>query len=689
MTTKEKEEGKKSSVNSLPIGDRDKHGDLKADAPNPVNPHSQSSSDYPAPQRTTTKIPEMPQVPSTNAQSPAINRPPKQPGPALGPYYQFIKTDLNKMLWLGSALILRHVSFDRPKIEFRCEPKIDFNWEVLYDDFFNMRIYRVNISIELRDGQGDDEIRWKIDWNDHQTDGLFRIARYNQNWRGGFFSCNGFDASVSEQKKSKLKAGNVWEHLNSIHDEKQLHLLIWGGDQNYIDFIFEDVPYLKEWVEMDWNTKWTCDFRDDLREQVEQYHFNAYLENWERPEVKNVLASIPSIMMWDDHDIFDGAGSYPPLLHDSPMMSGLFKTAQKMRLLFQHHTTVDKARDHGLFGYQSYNFLTFCGPNLALIGSDDRSERNIEQVKDAKSWDIIFEKLDQNIHNVQHLIVIFPVPFSIVRFQLAENCFEHLKNLSHRCRNLPLVKQTNSIFGLPELYDDLLDEWTHEAHINERNQVLERFQQLAEKKRVRITFFSGDVHCCGISRFKTHDKNEPAPIYDSKLMYQVISSAIVNLPPPRMAIYVAHMVKTKWYPVDKTVEEIIDFFQRVPETGRKLMHKKFLPNRNWCYFEQCDPIDTTMYTPVESVSFQRCCASKNRTAPVIGLGPTSTHDGRGGTGPPIHQHTQSLACTNKKENNREQMGVHSLRIRLWLESAAKHNEGRDFVSYDLLIPNLV
>ena len=32
-------------------------------------------------------------------------------------------------------------------------------------------------------------------------------------------------------------------------------------------------------------------------------------------------------------------------------------------------------------------------------------------------------------------------------------------------------------------------------------------------------------------------KMKSAPISDSKLMYQVISSAIVNLPPPRMAIY--------------------------------------------------------------------------------------------------------------------------------------------------------
>ncbi|CAF0963286.1 unnamed protein product [Rotaria sp. Silwood1] len=625
----------------------------------------------------------------TTVQSPAMNRPPQRPGPALGPYYHFIKTDLNQMLWLGSALVFRHVSFERPQIEFSCKPKLDYHWEVLYDNLFDMQIYRINISIELRQGEGDDEIKWKINWGDYITEGLFCIARYNQKWRGGFFSCNGFDATVTESAKSKLKFENVWDHLNSIHAETPLHLLIWGGDQTYIDFIFEDIPFLKHWIDMEWITKWSCDFQDDLREQVEQYHFNTYVENWERPEVKNALASIPSIMMWDDHDIFDGAGSYPPLLHDSPMMTGLFRTAQKMRLLFQHHTTIEKARNHGLFGYQGYSFLTHCGPYLAIIGADGRTERDVETVQDEKSWDMIFEKLENNIINISHLIILFPVPFSFIRFKLAETIFEHIKNLPNRCRNIPVVKNTNSIFGLPELYDDLLDEWTHEAHINERNRALQRFQDISQRKKVRITFFSGDVHCCGISRFKTHGKNDIAPIHDNKLMYQIISSAIVNLPPPRTAIHIAHFVKTKWYPIENTVEELIDFFQHSPETGRKLIHKKLRPNRNWCYFEQCDDINPSVYTAIKTGFFHRHFGSKKQDPPMIELDPTSKSNGHESIEPSINQHTYGLTCTDMREVGQTELKTHTLKVRLWLESGEKHNEGRQFVNYDLLIPNLI
>jgi hypothetical protein len=67
-----------------------------------------------------------------------------------------------------------------------------------------------------------------------------------------------------------------------------------------------------------------------------------------------------------------------------------------------------------------------------------------------------------------------------------------------------------------------------------------------------------------------------------------------------MAITIVHMFKTKWYPIDDTEEEIIDFFQRDPLNGRKLSHQKIRPNRNWCYFEQCSNIVSSNVTIVQT-----------------------------------------------------------------------------------------
>ena len=55
--------------------------------------------------------------------------------------------------------------------------------------------------------------------------------------------------------------------------------------------------------------------------------------------MKHALQLTPSLIMWNDHDIFDGTDSYSPLLHQKPIIIGLFEIAQKMRLLCQHHTT--------------------------------------------------------------------------------------------------------------------------------------------------------------------------------------------------------------------------------------------------------------------------------------------------------------------------------------------------------------
>ncbi|CAF3971055.1 unnamed protein product [Rotaria sp. Silwood2] len=658
-------------------GIKDQYGDLDVNGRNPVNPNPQNNADCPIPKATTSKLEDIGPPASTSIETSTITRPPKPPPPALGPYFQFITTDLNRKLWIGSALIFRHISFYQPKIEFFCESKLVYNWEILYENVRNMRSYRINMVIELRDGEGDDEIHWKIDWGNYLTDGLFRIARYHQKWRGGFFSCNGFDSTVPEQKISDLTFGDVWEHLNSVHNETPLHILLWGGDQNYMDFMFEDIPYLKQWVDMEWNEKWTCDFRHDLEQQIEEYHFNSYVQNWERPEAKK-------------SDIFcSGTVESNPLLHDSPMMTGLFKVAQKLRLLFQHHTTPEKAREHGLFGYQSYNFIAHCGPDLVIIGTDGRTERNTETVHHPQTWDMIFEKLENHVMNITHLIVLFPVPFSFVRFKLAESILHRLKNLPNKFRNVPIVKETNSVFGLPELYDDLLDEWTHEAHIEERNRALLRFQELADRKRIRITFFSGDVHCCGVSRFQTRLKDDLTPVNDSKLMYQVISSAIVNIPPPRQFLLIAHYVKTKWHPIEDTEEELIDFFQRLPENGRKLRHKKLLPNRNWCYFELCEETNPSIYATIKTGFFHCLSKSNEHNIPAIELGPTSTSDGRGGSQPSIHQHSHRHACKEKRKAGQEEIGTKTLKIRLWLESGKKHEEGRRFVSYELLIPNLL
>ncbi len=150
------------------------NGDLNA---NPVNMHPQFIGDYPQPKVTTSKIPDLPPSIQAATESPGLNRPPRSPGPVLGPFVQFISTDLEKMLWMGIVLIFLHVSFDQPHIEFICDVKVGYKWKTLYENIFDMRAYCINLFVELGSGEGDDEIAWKIDWGDNQTNDSFLIAR--------------------------------------------------------------------------------------------------------------------------------------------------------------------------------------------------------------------------------------------------------------------------------------------------------------------------------------------------------------------------------------------------------------------------------------------------------------------------------------------------------------------------------
>ncbi|KAF9544120.1 hypothetical protein EC957_012415 [Mortierella hygrophila] len=119
------------------------------------------------------------------------------------------------------------------------------------------------------------------------------------------------------------------------------------------------------------------------------------------------------------------------------------------------------------------------------------------------------------------------------------------------------------------------------AHKQERNKLIVRLQNFANDRKIRVTFISGDVHCAGIGRFTA--KISP-PEKDPQLMYQVISSAIVNEPPPDGVIRLLHF-QDKVHILDgrvKTYEDMYPMFT-VDVNGQSLQQDKLLPRRNYSH----------------------------------------------------------------------------------------------------------
>lgn len=86
-----------------------------------------------------------------------------------------------------------------------------------------------------------------------------------------------------------------------------------------------------------------------------------------------------------------------------------------------------------------------------------------------------------------------------------------------------------------ELLDDLNDHWAANTHKKERNWLVLECQKVALAMHARITFLSGDVHLAAVGKLFTKTRKGRTPRTeeeDHRFMLNVVTSAIVNTPPP-------------------------------------------------------------------------------------------------------------------------------------------------------------
>jgi hypothetical protein len=216
------------------------------------------------------------------------------------------------------------------------------------------------------------------------------------------------------------------------------------------------------------------------------------------------------------------------------------------------------------------------------------------------SYDIIFDRLEDEIikGETKHLIVLLGVPIAYPRLNFLENVLtsrlmDPLKALG---RAGLLGNFMNKFDGGVEILDDLDDHWTAKHHKEERNWFIRELQHLASTKSVRITILSGDVHLGAIGQFYTNKKLNVSKEKDHRYMPNVISSAIVNTPPPDMMADVINK-RNKVHHLDAyTDEDMIPIFTHDVD-GKKRNNTHLLPHRNWCSIRQYKPGTTPPGTP--------------------------------------------------------------------------------------------
>lgn len=156
----------------------------------------------------------------------------------------------------------------------------------------------------------------------------------------------------------------------------------------------------------------------------------------------------------------------------------------------------------------------------------------------------------------------------------------------------------NHFDGSIDLLDDLDDHYTAKIHKPERAGLIHRLQQVSAEFSVRVTILGGDVHLAALGRFYSNPKLKIPAEHDNRYITNVVSSAIVNKPPPQA---VANLLakRNKIHHLDhETDETLLDLFNKDPGNSTKTSGSNHctMPSRNFASLTENSPNNAGLVT---------------------------------------------------------------------------------------------
>ncbi|KAM3419760.1 Uncharacterized protein BST61_g3093 [Cercospora zeina] len=465
--------------------------------------------------------------------------------------------------------------------------------------------WRFSIEIELASRQT--RVAYRI--NKGPAVGFWVPAR-GESMNIMFHSCNGFSMSVDSNTFSGPDP--LWRDVLNRHQARPFHVMIGGGDQIYNDAAMRDTELFREWLQTkNPQYKYEADFTVEMQEELEEFYLHRYSMWFSQGLFSMANSQIPMVNIWDDHDIIDGYGSYPHHFMSTRIFTGLGAVAYKYYMLFQHQSLAaetEKEEPSWLLGHspgpyineRSRSLFMSLGRHVAFLGLDCRTERMRDEVLSQETYDAIFDRCRAELvkGETKHLIVLLGVPIAYPRLNFLENILTSrvMDPIKAIGRTGMLGGFVNKFDGGVEILDDLDDHWTAKHHKAERNWFIQELQELAAEKSVRITILGGDVHLGAIGRFFSNGKLGLPKDKDHRYIPNVISSAIVNTPPPVMMADVLNK-RNKIHHLDAdTDEDMIPMFSHDVD-GSKRNNNHLLPRRNFCVIREYVPGSTPPPSP--------------------------------------------------------------------------------------------
>ncbi len=355
--------------------------------------------------------------------------------------------------------------------------------------------------------------------------------------RLAYTACNG---TVNETPPAR---NELWVQLAGEHRKRPFHLLLQGGDQLYADSIWRDVPALRAWKRLPWRRAHRAPFTPDMAQATVDHYFNRYCWLWAQPELAPVLASVPSIMMWDDHDVFDGWGSWPDERQACPVFQGVGSVAREYFTLFQLAAKADDLPDNFADPRGGHFGCAFKIGGIGIAAPDLRSGRTRRRVMDENGWHGFLAGLE-GLQACRSVLIMSSVP--LVNADLS-----------------PIERLMCLIPRYQRVQDDLRDQWQSMAHRDEWARMLRHLADFSARTGAVVTSLSGEIHLGAFGVVESGDGQ----------IYQLTASGIVNPPPPAPVVAVYEWLGRRPIAVAPGLST-----QSLKIPGH---NRRFLRRRNW------------------------------------------------------------------------------------------------------------
>lgn len=337
----------------------------------------------------------------------------------------------------------------------------------------------------------------------------------------------------------------IWSALDQIRDTNDVRFALLAGDQVYGDHIQEKL--LAE--------------KSPLKRI--QLYLGLYQKLWSHPIYRRTLCSLPSYLMWDDHDITDGWGSRSDLFKDATSSEfqkewkGLFESAREC---FRH---LQASRNPAPLREGPDAAFDFCFKlgSTGFVVTDLRSNRNVRkhQIWSQDQFEAVTGWINANKADLDALFLVSPVVFTHgwPHIEKAIRSFAPLTTaLTQALNHVPGLRQLRSAERLITRYiqdvagyrDDLEDAWASDPNNAQAEQLLDYLFSLQNPKDgsdcLPVIILSGDIHAAGYSMIYSYK-----PEHSDRPVIEHICSSPVASKPMHWFVESMYMNQVKTVPI--------------------------------------------------------------------------------------------------------------------------------------------